>query len=105
MQNERNEFTKPVVMVVDHHLEYKQTRMGPESPAWSSRRSSPPSTTGRTTRRRSLTDDTCSKLAQVGVESTLTPDGVRSGVTVDGESVTVGTDPLLDAWTDSVGVR
>ena len=47
------------------------------------------------------------RAAQVDVEtttpSTPTPDGVGSGVTVDGESVSVGTDPLLDAWTAGAG--
>jgi len=49
------------------------------------------------------------RAAQVGVEpttpSTPTPDGVGSGVTVDGESVAVEADPLLDAWTAGAGGR
>jgi hypothetical protein len=45
------------------------------------------------------------RAAQVGVQpttpapSTPTPEGVGTGVTVDGESISVAADPLLDAWT------
>jgi len=50
-RNERNEFTEPVATVADHHLKCKQTRMAHGSSAMTSRRSSIPSTTARTTRR------------------------------------------------------
>jgi len=76
------------------------------SSARTSRRSSIPSTTARTTRRRSRTGSSCSRHApQVGVEpttpapSTPTPEGVGTGVTADGETVAATADPLLDAWT------
>jgi len=50
------------------------------------------------------------RAAQVDVEPATTPsmpipDGVGSGVTVNGESVVIRADPLLDAWTVSARGR
>ena len=45
------------------------------------------------------------RATQVGVEpttpsaSTPTPEGVGTGVTADGKTVSATADPLLDAWT------
>ena len=104
-RSERAEFTEPVATVADHHLECKQTRMGPRILGEDFETLVYPVDDGayyQTTFAywRQLLE---ARAAQVGVEpttpSTPTPDGVGSGVTVDGESVAVGTDPLLDAWT------
>ena len=110
-RTERDEFAEPVATVADHHLECRQTRMGPRILGESFETLVYPVDDGvyQTTFAywRQLLE---ARAAQVGVEptmtpSTSTPDGVGSGVTVDGESVVVGTDPLLDAWTVSTGGR
>jgi len=111
-RTERDEFTEPVATVADHHLECRRTRMGPRILGEDFETLVYPVDDGayyQTTFAywRQLLK---ARAAQVGVEpittpSTPTPDGVGSGVTVDGESVVVGTDPLLDAWTASAGGR
>ena len=110
-RTERDEFTEPVATVADHRLECRQTRMGPRILGEDFETLVYPVDDGvyQTTFAywRQLLE---ARAAQVGVEpmttpSTPTPDGVGSGVTVDGESVVVGTDPLLDAWTASAGGR
>nr|WP_222845525.1 hypothetical protein [Natronomonas salsuginis] len=111
-RNERNEFTEPVATVADHHLECEQTRMGPRVVGEDFETLVYPVDDGayyQTTFAywRQLL---AARATQVGMEptttpSTPTPEGVGSGVTVDGESVAVGTDPLLDAWTASAGGR
>ena len=102
-RSERDEFTEPVATVANHHLECKQTRMGPRILGEDFERLVYPIDDGayyQTTFAywRQLLE---ARAAQVGVEtttpSTPTPDGVGSGVTVDGESVSVAADPLLDA--------
>jgi len=110
-RSERDEFTDSVATVADHHLECKQTRMGPRILGEDFETLVYPVDDGayyQTTFAywRQLLE---ARAAQVGVEpttpSTPTPDSIGSGVTVDGESVAVGTDPLLDAWTASAGGR
>ena len=111
-RTERDEFAEPVATVADHHLECRQTRMGPRILGEDFETLVYPVDDGayyQTTFAywRQLLE---ARAAQVGVEpmttpSTPTPDGIGSGVTVDGESMVVGTDPLLDAWTASAGGR
>jgi len=110
-QNERNEFTEPIATVADHHLECKQTQMGPRILGEDFETLVYPVDDGayyQTTFAywQQLLE---ARAAQVGVEpttpSTPAPDGVGSGVTVDGESVAVEADPLLDAWTAGAGGR
>jgi len=110
-RSERDEFTEPVATVADHHLECKQTRMGPRILGEDFETLVYPVDDGayyQTTFAywRQLLE---ARAAQVGVEpttpSTPTPDGVGRGVTVDGESVTVEADPLRDAWTAGAGGR
>jgi len=110
-RNERNEFTEPVARAADHHLQCDHTRMGPRIRGEDFETLVYPVDDGayyQTTFAywRQLLE---ARAAQVGVEpttpSTPTPDGVGSGVTVDGESVAVEADPLLDAWTAGAGGR
>jgi len=112
-RSRRDEFTAPVATVADHHLKCKQTRMGPRILGEDFETLVYPVDDGayyQTTFAywRQLLE---ARATQVGVEpttpapSTSTPDGVRGGVTVDGESVAVGPDPLLDAWTAGAGGR
>ena len=109
-RNERTEFTEPVATVADHYLECEQTRMGPrilgedfETLVYPVDEAYYQTTFAYW---RQLLE---ARAAQVGVEpttpSTPAPDGVGSGVTVDGESVAVEADPLLDAWTVGTGGR
>nr|WP_136591422.1 hypothetical protein [Salinigranum halophilum] len=106
-RNERNEFTEPVATVADHHLECEQTRMGPRVVGEDFETLVYPVDDGayyQTTFAywRQLL---AARATQVGVEpttlapSTPTPEGVRTGVTADGETVAATADPLLDAWT------
>ena len=111
-RNERNEFTEPVATGAKQHLECEQTRMGPRVVGEDFETLVYPVDDGayyQTTFAywRQLFE---ARATQVGAEptttpSTSTPNRVGKGVTVDGESVTVGTDPLLDAWTASAGGR
>ncbi|WP_284438668.1 hypothetical protein [Haloarcula laminariae] len=110
-RSKQDDFTAPVATAADHHLECKQTQMGPRFVGEDFETLVYPVDDGayyQTTFAywRQLLE---TRAAQVGVEtttpSTPTPNGVGSGVTVDGESVAVGTDPLLDAWTASAGGR
>ena len=105
-RSERDEFTVPVARAANHHLECEQTRMGPRFVGKDFETLVYPVDDGayyQTTFAywRQLLE---ARAAQVGVEptttpSTPTPDGVGKSVTVDGESVAVEADPLLDAWT------
>jgi hypothetical protein len=108
-RNERNEFTEPVATVADHHLECEQTRMGPRVVVEDFETLVYPVDDGayyQTTFSywRQLL---AARATQVGVEpttpapSTPTPEGVGTGVTADGETVSATADPLLDAWTAS----
>jgi len=112
-RNERNEFTEPVATVADHHLECEQTRMGPRVVGEDFETLVYPVDDGayyQTTFAywRQLL---AARATQVGVEpttpapSTSAPEGVGTGVTVDGETVAATTDPLLDAWTATGGGR
>ncbi len=112
-RNERNEFTEPVTTVADHHLKCEQTRMGPRILGEDFETLVYPVDDGayyQTTFAywRQLL---AARATQVGVEptsttaSTPTPEAVGTGVTVDGEAVSVAADPLLDAWTASAGGR
>jgi len=72
-RNERNEFTEPVATVADHHLECEQTRMGPRVVGEDFETLVYPSTTARTTRRRSFAywqQLLAARATQVGVEPT-----------------------------------
>jgi hypothetical protein len=106
-RSERDEFTEPVATVADHHLECKQTRMGPRILGEDFETLVYPVDDGayyQTTFAywRQLL---AARATQVGVEpatpapSTPTPEGVGTGVTAEGETVSVTADPLLDAWT------
>jgi len=104
-RNERNEFTEPVATVADHHLECEQTRMGPRVVGEDFETLVYPVDDGayyQTTFAywRQLL---AARATQVGVEPTTsappTPEGVGTGVTADGETVTATANPLLDAWT------
>ena len=112
-RNERNEFTEPVATVADHHLECEQTRMGPRVVGEDFETLVYPVDDGayyQTTFAywRQLL---AARATQVGVEpttpapSTPTPEGVGTGVTADGETVSATADPLLDAWTTTDGGR
>ncbi|WP_436936517.1 hypothetical protein [Halovenus marina] len=106
-RNERNEFTEPVATAADHHLECEQTRMGPrvvgddfETTVYPVEDGAYYQTTFAYWRELLAT-----RASQVGVESTTpatatpTPEGVGTGVTAEGETVSVAANPLLDAWT------
>mgnify|MGYP000462916564 CR=1 FL=1 len=104
---QRDEFTEPIATAADHHLECEQTRMGPRVVGEDFETLVYPVDDGayyQTTFAywRQLL---AARATQVGVEpatqspSTPTPDGVGTGVTADGETVTATADPLLDAWT------
>jgi hypothetical protein len=104
-RNERNEFTEPVATVADHYLECEQTRMGPRVVGEDFETLVYPVDDGayyQTTFAywRQLL---AARATQVGVEPTTsappTPEGVGTGVTADGETVTATANPLLDAWT------
>ena len=106
-RNERNEFTEPVATAADHRLECEQTRMGPRFVGEEFETLVYPVADGtyyQTTFAywRQLL---AARATQVGVEptttapSTPTPEGVGTGVTAEGETVTTTSDPLLDAWT------
>ncbi|WP_417750452.1 hypothetical protein [Salinibaculum salinum] len=112
-RNERNEFTEPVATVADHYLECEQTRMGPRVVGEDFETLVYPVDDGayyQTTFAywRQLL---AARATQVGVEpttpapSTPTPEGVGTGVTADGETVSATADPLLDAWTATGGGR
>jgi hypothetical protein len=103
---QRDGFTEPVATVADHHLECEQTRMGPRVVGKDFETLVYPVNDGtyyQTTFAywRQLL---AARATQVGVEPTtpaptLTPEGVGTGVTADGKTVSATTDPLLDAWT------
>ena len=105
-RSERDDFTMPVARAANHHLECDHTRMGPRILGEDFETLVYPVDDGayyQTTLAywRQLLE---ARAAQVGVEptttpSTPTPNGVGKGITVDGESVAVEADPLLDAWT------
>jgi len=108
-RSERAEFTEPVATAADHHLECKHTRMGPRILGEDFETLVYPVDDGayyQTTFAywRQLL---AARATQVGVEpttpavSTPTPEGVGTGVTADGETVSATADPLLDAWTAS----
>ena len=108
-RSERNEFTEPVVTVADHHMKCEQTRMGPRVVGEDFETLVYPVDDGayyQTTFAywRQLL---AARATQVGVEpttpapSTPTPEGVGTGVTAEGETVSATADPLLDAWTAS----
>ena len=108
-RSEHDEFTAPINEAANHHLECDHTRMGPRIRGEDFETLVYPVDDGayyQTTFAywRQLLQ---ARAAQVGVEpttpSTPTPNGVGSGVTVDGESVAVEADPLLDAWTAGAG--
>jgi hypothetical protein len=108
-RNERNEFTESVATVADHHLECEQTRMGPRVVGEDFETLVYPVDDGAyyQTTFAYWQQLLAARATQVGVEpttpapSTPTPEGVGTGVTADGETVSATADPLLDAWTAS----
>ena len=106
-RNERNEFTESVATVADHHLECEQTRMGPRVVGKDFETLVYPVDDGAyyQTTFAYWQQLLAARATQVGVEpttpapSTPTPEGVGTGVTADGETVSATADPLLDAWT------
>ena len=107
IRNEQNEFTEPVARAADHHLECDHTRMGPRIRGEDFETLVYPVDDGayyQTTFAywRQLL---AARATQVGVEpatpapSTSTLEGVGTGVTAEGETMSVTADPLLDAWT------
>nr|WP_277543678.1 hypothetical protein [Halomicroarcula sp. FL173] len=105
-RSKQDEFTAPVATAADHHLECKQTRMGPRFVGDDFETLVYPVDDGayyQTTFAywRQLIE---ARATQVGVEPTTpspaTPTGgVGTGVTTEGETVSVAGNPLLDAWT------
>jgi hypothetical protein len=105
-RSEQNEFTAPVATAADHHLECKQTRMGPRFVGDDFETLVYPVDDGayyQTTFAywRQLIE---ARAAHVGVQpSTTSPatptDDVGTGVTTEGKTVSVAGNPLLDAWT------
>ena len=105
-RSERDEFTMPVARAANHRLECDHTRMGPRIRSKDFETLVYPVDDGayyQTTFAywRQLLE---ARAAQVGAEptttpSTPTPDSVGKGITVDGESVAVEANHLLDAWT------
>ncbi|WP_049902127.1 hypothetical protein [Halorubrum distributum] len=102
-----DEFTAPVATAANHHLECEQTRMGPrlvgdefETLVYPVDDGAYYQTTFAYWRQLLAT-----RATQVGLEpatpssSTSTPAGVGTGVTADGETTSLTTRPLLDAWT------
>jgi len=105
-RSECDEFTASVATAADHHLECKQTRMGPRFVGDDFETLVYPVDDGayyQTTFAywRQLIE---ARATQVGVEPTtaspVTPtDGVGTGVTGNEKTVSVPGNPLLDAWT------
>ena len=112
-RSERDEFTAPINMAANHHLECDHTRMGPRIRGEDFETLVYPVDDGayyQTTFAywRQLL---AARATQIGVEpatpapSTSTPEGVGTGVTAEGKTVSVTADPLLDAWTTKTGGR
>nr|WP_324665888.1 hypothetical protein [Haloarcula sp. CK38] len=105
-RSKQDEFTAPVATAADHHLECKQTRMGPRFVGDDFETLVYPVDDGayyQTTFAywRQLLD---ARATHVGVKPTTTSpatptDGVGTAVTTEGETVSVAGSPLLDAWT------
>nr|WP_254840978.1 hypothetical protein [Natronomonas marina] len=110
-RNERNEFTAPVARAADHHLECEQTRMGPRVVGKDFETLVYPVDDGAyyQTTLAYWQQLLAARATQVGMEpttpasSTPTPEGVGTGVTADGETVSATADPLLDAWRGGFG--
>jgi hypothetical protein len=110
-RTERDDFTAPVAMAADYHLECEHTRMGPRVVGDDFETLLYPVEDGAyypttLTYWRQLL---AARATQVGIEptttspSTPTPDGIGTESTVDGDAVSATTDPLLDAWTAGSG--
>jgi len=104
-RSERDEFTAPVAMAADHHLECEQTRMGPRLLGKDFETLLYPVDDGtyyQTTFAywRQLL---AARATQIGIEPTMPapspPDTIERDSTADGETVSATSDPLLDAWT------
>lgn len=105
-RSERDTFSTPVATAADHLLECKQTRLGPRILGDDFETRLYPVDGGayyQTTFAywRQLLE---ARATQLGMEpappspSTPNPEGIGEGVTIDGETVSVGADPMLDAW-------
>jgi hypothetical protein len=108
-----DKFTAPVERVANHHLECKQTRLGPrfvgdefETLVYPIDKGAYYQTTFSYWRQL-----LAARATQVGLEpatpssSTSSPTGVETGVTADGETASLTANPLLDAWTTDTGGR
>jgi hypothetical protein len=104
-------FTTPVETVADHHIECRQTPMGPrfvgdefETLLYPVGDGTAYQTTFAYWRQLLAT-----RATEVGVEPTASsdpadsPTAVGAGVTTDGETATCTPNPLLDAWTGPAG--
>jgi len=99
-----DEFTAPFETIADQHLECVQTEMGPrfvgdefETLVYPVGDGSYYQTTFAYWR-----EILATRADQVGLEPATPPqqpDDIGTGVTVDGSTATLTTDPLLDAWT------
>jgi hypothetical protein len=101
-RTQRDDFTAPVATTADHHLECEQTRIGSRVVGEDFETLVYPVDDGAyyqttfTYWRQLL----AARATQVSVEpSTPTPEGVRTGVTTDGETVAAIANPLPDVWT------
>lgn len=104
-RTERDEFTAPVATAADHHLTCEQTRMGPRLVGDDFETLVYPVDDGAyyQTTFAYWQQLLVARATQVGLEptsstSTPTPEGVGTGVTATGETVSATADPLLDAW-------
>lgn len=105
-RSEQDEFTASVATAADQRLECEQTQMGPRFVGDDFETLVYPVEDGayyQTTFAywRQLLD---ARATHVGIEPTTaapdtTPDGIGTGVTTEGETITVAGSPLLDAWT------
>ena len=104
-RSERDAFTESIETAADHHLQCEQTRMGPRIIGDDFETLVYPVDDGtyyQTTFAywRQLLN---ARAAQVGIEPTTsspsTPDSVGTGLNASGETTSMATNPLLDAWT------
>jgi len=106
-RSEHDEFTAPVATAADHYLECEQTRMGPKITGDDFETLVYPVDDGAyyQTTFAYWQQLLAARATHAGVEpttpapSTPAPEGVGTGVTADGKTVSVAANPLLDAWT------
>ena len=106
-RSERDGFTAPVARAANHHLECDHTRMGPRIRGKNFETLVYPVDDGTyyQTMFAYWRQLLAARATQVGVElvtpapSMPTPEGIGTGVTAAGETVSATPNPLLDAWT------